>query len=51
MCRTVFVNSGGDWKISGLEYVSSVDQDSPIKVIRRGVRGGYPFFLTDNFKI
>ncbi|XP_023343193.1 N-terminal kinase-like protein isoform X2 [Eurytemora carolleeae] len=30
---SVFVNNGGDWKISGLEYVSSVDQDSPIKVI------------------
>ena len=40
MCRTVFVNNGGDWKISGLEYVSSVDQDSPIKVIPQGLGGG-----------
>jgi len=30
---SVFVNKGGDWKISGLEYVCTAQQDPPIKIL------------------
>ena len=30
---SVFVNEAGDWKLSGLEYVTGVDQEPPLKIL------------------